>query len=500
MSIQLKNNLSELTIAKAHAMLMAGEITAPELAQAYLDVIAEKNWPATKGEKAINAYLEVYNDVIAQADAAQKKIDALRADIASGKIDAGNVVHISPLLGIPLAIKDNITIKGRVASAASKILENYVAPYDATVIKKLKDAGAIFLGRVNMDEFAMGGSTENSAYGVTRNPVDTNRVAGGSSGGSAAAVAMDGALAALGSDTGGSIRQPASFTGIVGLKPTYGSVSRYGLMAMASSLDVIGPMTKTVEDAEILFNIIKGADVMDSTSRDGNDAAISSGLKTSYTIGVPRDFLKEGIDPDVLANFNGALKRLEGQGHTIVDISLPSLPYSLAVYYILMPAEVSSNLARFDGVKYGGHIDGDNLLQDYLKTRGHLFGKEARRRIMLGTYVLSAGYADAYYNKAGQVRRMIQDDFAKAFTKVDAIATPVSPIPAFEIGERSEDPLQMYLADIFTVSANLARIPAISIPSGTVERRQKHIPVGLHLAAPEFGEKTLFDIGKKFYK
>jgi aspartyl-tRNA(Asn)/glutamyl-tRNA(Gln) amidotransferase subunit A len=476
-------DLTTLTIKKAHDMLMSGETTAPALAKAYLDVIAAKN-------PDIHAYLEVYDNVMIQAEFAQKRIDAKE--------------NVTMLTGIPLAIKDNITVKGYKASAASKILENYVAPYDATVITKLqRGSGAVLIGRVNMDEFAMGGSTENSAFGATKNPVDTSRVPGGSSGGSAAAVAMEGALGALGSDTGGSIRQPASFTGIVGLKPTYGSVSRYGLMAMASSLDVIGPITKTVEDAEILFNAIKGKDVMDATSRDADSYAPAT--KSSYTIGVPRGFLKEGVDPDVLADFESALERLKAQGHTIKDIELPYLPYSLAVYYILMPAEVSSNLARLDGVKYGSLKEGKNLLEDYLLTRGSFFGKEARRRIMLGTYVLSAGYADAYYNKAGYVRRLIQEDFTKAFADVDAIATPVSPTPAFKIGERSANPLQMYLADIFTVGANLARIPAISIPSGTVEREgangaKSNMPVGLHLMAPEFGESILFDIGKKFYK
>ena len=374
-------DLTTLTIKKAHDMLVSGEVTAPVLAQAYLDAIAAKN-------PDINAYLAVYDNVMIQAEFAQKRIDAKD--------------NVTMLTGIPIAIKDNITIKGQVASAASKILEHYVAPYDATVITKLYEAGAVLLGRTNMDEFAMGGSTENSAFGTTKNPADTSRVPGGSSGGSAAAVAMDGALAALGSDTGGSIRQPASFTGIVGLKPTYGSVSRYGLMAMASSLDVIGPMTKTVEDAEILFNVIKGKDVMDATSRDGIEsdgsaaASKTPATKSTYTIGVPRSFLKEGVDPDVLADFDAAIEKLKAQGHTIKDIDLPHLPYSLAVYYIVMPAEVSSNLARLDGMKYGSLKEGKNLLEDYLLTRGSFFGKEARRRIMLGTYVLSAGYADAY--------------------------------------------------------------------------------------------------------
>ncbi len=464
-------DLKNLTIKKAHDALVAKEFTAVELAQAYLSVIEEKN-------PELNAYLGVYDDVIEQAKKADERI--ARGDATT-------------LTGIPIAIKDNMLIEGKIVSSASKILEKYVATYDATAIKKLKEAGVVFLGRVNMDEFAMGGSTENSAYGVTKNPHDTTRVSGGSSGGSAAAVASDMALAALGSDTGGSIRQPASFCGIVGLKPTYGSVSRHGLMAMASSLDVIGPMTKTVEDAEILYNTIKGRDSFDSTSVEG-----SLPKKEKYVIGVPRDFLKEGVDADVLENFNQSIEKLRNAGYEIRDISLPTLPYSLAVYYIIMPAEVSSNLSRFDGVKYGSLKEGKDLTEDYFFTRGEFFGKEARRRIMLGTYVLSTGYYDAYYGKAGKVRELIKQDFEKAFKEVDVVATPVSPMPAFKIGEKSSDPLQMYLADIFTVSANLATIPAISIPSGTVVHEDKSLPVGIQILGPRFSEDILFEIGKKF--
>jgi aspartyl-tRNA(Asn)/glutamyl-tRNA(Gln) amidotransferase subunit A len=464
-------NLKELTIKKAHDALMKKEYSSVDLTNAYLKEIENKN-------SELKAYLGVYDDVIEQAKIADEKI-------AKGEV--------TMLTGIPFAMKDNILIEGKPASGASKILENYVATYDATVIKKLKEAGVVFLGRANMDEFAMGGSTENSAYGPSKNSHDTSRVPGGSSGGSASAVAGDLALSALGSDTGGSIRQPASFCGIVGLKPTYGSVSRHGLMAMASSLDVIGPMTKTVEDAEIVFNVIKGKDKFDATGVEGEIPK-----KEKYVLGVPKDFLKEGVDADVLENFNQSVEKLKAQGFEIKDVSLPTLPYSLAVYYIIMPAEVSSNLARFDGVKYGSLKEGKDLIEDYFLTRGEFFGKEARRRIMLGTYVLSTGYYDAYYGKALKVRELIKQDFDKVFKEVDAILTPVSPMPAFKFGEKTNDPLQMYLADIFTVSANLATVPAISIPAGVVVREEKNLPVGLQIIAPRFGENTLFEIGKKF--
>jgi aspartyl-tRNA(Asn)/glutamyl-tRNA(Gln) amidotransferase subunit A len=470
-------DLKTLTIKKAHEHLIKGDFTAFELAQEYKKVIAEKN-------PDINAYLEMFADIDEQAKVADERIKAGKATV---------------LTGIPLAIKDNILIKGRTVSSASKMLEHYTATYDATVIEKLKDAGVIFLGRTNMDEFAMGGSGENSAYGSVKNPHDTSRVPGGSSAGSAAAVAMDGALAALGSDTGGSIRQPASFTGLVGFKPSYGGVSRHGLMAMASSLDQIGPLTKNVEDAEIIFNAIRGKDKIDSTSTEipiKNQEKKSE--QSSYTIGVPFEFLKQGVDKDVMDNFNASLELLKSKGCKIVDISLPNLTYSLAVYYIIMPAEVSSNLARFDGVKYGYHKDGNNLLEDYLLTRHEGFGKEARRRIMLGTYVLSSGYYDAYYNKAQNVKALLKKDFENAFKDVDFIVTPTSPTPAFKIGEKSSDPLSMYLADIFTVSANITSLPAISIPSGVVEREGKHLPLGIQCTAPFAEDDSLFAIGKMF--
>lgn len=466
-------DLNKLTIKSAHEHFKKKDFSARELAEKYLEKIKEKN-------PEINAYLEIYDDVLAQADLADKEISSGEADL---------------LTGIPLAIKDNILISGRRATSASKILKGYIAPYDATVIKKLKSQSAVFLGRTNMDEFAMGSSTENSAFGVTKNPLDPSRVAGGSSGGSVASVAMDGALAALGSDTGGSVREPAAFCGVVGLKPTYGGVSRYGLMAMGSSLDVIGPITKTVTDSEILFNAIKGSDKMDSTT---NDELKNKKLKVK-TIGVPYHILKQdGIDPKVRENFEESIKKLKSLGYEIRDIKLPNINYSLAVYYIIMPAEVSSNLARFDGVKFGLHVGGKDLLGDYMKTRGQGFGPEVRRRILIGTYVLSAGYADAYYNKALMLRQKISEDFTKAFGEVDLIATPTTPYPAFKIGEKSADPLSMYLADIFTVPANIVGIPAISLPSGNVSVGSTSMPLGLQLMASHDHEHLLFEVGKKF--
>lgn len=460
------------SIRSVHEKLVKKELTVRDLVKTYTQEIEKKN-------KRINAYLEVFADLDTQIDAAQKMIDGGKATL---------------LTGIPFAIKDNILIKGRKVSAASKILENYVAPYDATVIEKLKKEGVIFLGRVNMDEFAMGGSTETSAYGITRNPLDEDCVPGGSSGGSAAAVAMGGALAALGSDTGGSIRQPASFTGLVGLKPTYGTVSRYGLMAMASSLDQIGPLTHSTDDAEIIFNTIRGIDPRDATTYKPG----SVGSKRTNVIGVPFSLLEKGVDKDVKENFDASIRRLENAGFKIKDISLPHLEYALAVYYVLMPAEASSNLARFDGVKFGLHKDAGDVIADYFLTRREGFGKEVRRRIMLGAYVLSSGYYDAYYAKAQAVQKLMIHDFLKAFESVDAILTPTSPTPAFKIGERANDPLSMYLADIFTVSANLTRVPAISIPSGTAKRDGKDLPLGIQFMAPHFREDILFDIGKKF--
>jgi aspartyl-tRNA(Asn)/glutamyl-tRNA(Gln) amidotransferase subunit A len=467
-------DLSALTIKNAHESLKKGDYSVWDLASTYLNNIESKN-------KEINAYLEVFSDIKEQCEIAQKRFTDGNADV---------------LTGIPIAVKDNILIEGRRAGSASKILDNYIASYDATAISKLKEKGVVFLGRVNMDEFAMGGSTENSAYGATRNPNDISRVAGGSSGGSAASVAMDGALVSLGSDTGGSVRQPASFCGVVGLKPTYGRVSRHGLMAMGSSLDQIGPIGKTVEDTEIIFRAIAGKDIYDSTSQDGSENKPHEG---KWKIGVPYSFMKGGgIDSEVLSNFESAISKLKDAGHEIIDVSLPNIHYSLPVYYVLMPAEVSSNMARFDGVKYGALHSGSNLLEDYMLTRGEALGKEVRRRIILGTYVLSAGYYDAYYNKANIVRDLILNDFNEAFKNVDVIITPTAPNPAFKVGEKTSDPLTMYLEDIFTVTANLVGVPAISIPSGTVEREGKNLPLGIQFTAPHFRENNLFEIGKIF--
>lgn len=464
-------DLTKLTLKEARKKLDDKEISSVELTTAYLKNIEEQ-------DAEIHAYLEVFADAEEQA----KKADEL---LGKGESHA--------LLGIPLAIKDNILIKGRKASSASKILENYTATYDATVISKLKKEGAVFLGRTNMDEFAMGSSTENSAYGVTKNPRDTTRVPGGSSGGSAAAVAGGLALAALGSDTGGSIRQPAALCGVVGLKPTYGSVSRHGLMAMGSSLDVIGPLAKTVDDAEMLFSALRGWDKMDSTTLPDSRAQV--GEKKKYTIGVPRSFLGSGVDPDVLLAFEKSLEILRNAGHEVVDVELPTLKYSLPAYYIIIPAEVSANLARFDGVRYGLHIDGIDRIDDYRQTRGAGFGAEVRRRIFLGTYVLSSGYYDAYYGKAMQARARIRRDVQTAFTTVDVIVTPTTPSPAFKFGEKTNDPIAMYLEDVFTVSANIIGVPALSVPSGTVEREGVELPVGFQLMAPALGEKTLFTLG-----
>jgi aspartyl-tRNA(Asn)/glutamyl-tRNA(Gln) amidotransferase subunit A len=465
-------DLTTLNIAKAHEGLMSGAFTAVDLANAYLSVIKSKNTD-------INAYLEVYADVIKQAEEADKNIKAK--------------VNINPLIGIPFSIKDNILIEGKRVGASSKILDNYIAPYDATAISKLKEKGVVFIGRVNMDEFAMGGSTENSAYGTTKNPHDLERVAGGSSGGSAASVAMDGALVSLGSDTGGSVRQPASFCGVVGLKPTYGSISRHGLMAMGSSLDVIGPLGKTVEDVEIVFNAIKGEDQYDATSfYSETNQPVKAGSKLK--IGIVKGLLDQGgIDVEVKKNFADTIEKLKTLGYSIVEVELPYISYSLAVYYVIMPAEVSSNMARFDGMKYGVRVSGANLLEDYLETRAEGLGREVRRRIMLGTYVLSSGYYDAYYGKANKVRALIKNDFKKAFGQVDALLTPTTPSASFKIGEKTKDPLSMYLEDIFTVPANLAGIPAMSVPSG---KTINSLPLGIQIMSEHYREDILFSLGK----
>ncbi len=470
---------SSLTIARAGAHLQNGDFSARELTNAYLKRIDEKN-------KDINAYVEVFDDALEEAD----RVDALRL---------GKEKNVSLLAGIPLAVKDNILIRGRIASCGSRMLRDYRASYDATAIVKLKNAHAIFLGRANMDEFAMGSSTERSIYGATKNPHDLSRSAGGSSGGPAAAVAMDGALAALGSDTGGSVRQPASFCGVVGLKPTYGAVSRYGLVAMASSFDQIGPLAKTVEDAEILFNAIKGIDEKDSTSVEFPSQKPQSANR-KLTIGIP-SFLFEKTTPleeNVLKNFNDSIQKLKESGHTIMPIEMPYARYALPVYYIIMPAEASTNLARFDGVRYGFHEDGESIFGDYAHSRGLGFGEEPRRRILLGAYVLSSGYHDAYYQKAVLVKNAITADCKRLFKEVDIIATPTSPSPAFALGERTKDPIAMYLSDILTVVANIGGFPAISIPSGTVARGDSKLPLGLQCMASHGREDILFFAGKQF--
>ncbi len=474
-------DLKNLTIKKARQALDAKEFSAVELAQAYLDEINSKN-------KELNVYLEVFDDVLEQAKSADERI-------AKGES--------SPLLGIPLAIKDNILICGKTFSSASIILQNYVASYDATVIVKLKKQGAIFLGRTNMDDSAMGGSTENSAYGVTKNPHDTSRVAGGSSGGSIVAVASDMALGALGSDTGGSVREPAAFCGIVGMKPTYGRVSRYGLMALGSSLDCIGPAAKNVEDTEIILNAISGSDILDSTTiTDTTYPKVS--MKKEITIGVPWDLVNaKGVDEKVKENFKYSMEKLQSLGCKVVDISIKNIDMALAVYYIIMPAEASTNLSRIDGMRYGYSADGKTFWDVYKNSRGKGFGKEVRRRILIGTYVLSAGYYDAYYGKAQKIRAMLKQEFAKAFEAVDFIATPTIPFVAWKIGEKT-DPLSMYLADIFTITANIVGVPAISIPSGFSEveglpaQAGKKLPLGIQFMASHGAEEMLFEIGKKF--
>lgn len=467
-------DLNTLNIDEVHAALLNGAYTVRDVVTAYLEQAKRMN-----GE--VFAYLEFYDDIDAQIDRAQKMFDDRTA---------------TKLTGIPVAVKDNILVKGKVSSGASKILEHHRAIYNATVIKRLIEQGAVLIGRTNMDEFAMGSTTENSAYGITKNPVDLSRVPGGSSGGSAAAVAMNGALVALGSDTGGSVRLPASFCGLVGLKPTYGMVSRHGLMAMASSFDQIGPIGKTVDDVEALYRVIAQHDAMDSTSIPEEVRSVAP-EKKSLRIGIPRKFIDiDGMDPDVREQFENALRGYQQAGHEVVDIELPHLAHALPVYYILVPAEVSSNLARYDGIRYGYSSEADTLREVYTKSRGEGFGSEVRRRVLLGTYVLSAGYYDAYYYKANTLREIIRDDFAKVFEQVDLIATPTAPTPAYKIGEKSNDPLAMYLGDVFTVTANVAGVPALSVPMGVVTREGMALPVGLQLIAPHMHEEVLLRAGR----
>jgi len=422
----------------------------------------------------------------------------LSYDLDRAVSEAQNADVRLPLGGVPISIKDVINVKGHPCGCASKILQGYIAPYDATVIAKLRAAGAIPFGRVNMDEFAMGSSTENSAFGPSRNPWDTTRTPGGSSGGSAAVVAVDEAFAALGSDTGGSIRQPAALCGCVGLKPTYGRVSRYGLVAFASSLDQIGPITKDVMDAALLMNVIAGVDPCDSTSLDEPvpdfTANLEKGIK-GLNLGLPKEYFIEGLDPKVAKTVRAAVEHLQSLGAEVIEISLPHTEHALSTYYIIAPAEASANLARFDGVRYGFRAkEVSGLLDHYGRTREEGFGPEVKRRIILGTYVLSSGYYDAYYLRAQKVRTLIRQDFATAFEQVDAIVCPTSPTPAFKLGERTSDPLSMYLADIFTLAANMAGICGISIPCGFLEEEGKQLPVGLQILGPELNESTVLQV------
>jgi len=433
---------------------------------------------------------DIVSDIISQAEA---KEGELHAYIDFDKERLRKVVPGKGVLsGIPVAIKDNICIEGQAVTCASRMLEGFRAPYSATVIEKLKNNGAILIPRANMDEFAMGSSTENSYYGITRNPHDPKRVPGGSSGGSCTAVAGNLAIAALGSDTGGSIRQPASLCGVVGMKPTYGRVSRYGLVAFASSLDQIGPITKDVTDCAIMLGVISGHDTRDSTSANipvpDYGAELKGDIK-GMKIGLPREYFIEGMDPQVKAVIEKGIKTMEGLGFKLVDVSLPHADFGVATYYIIATAEASSNLARFDGVQYGYRApDAERLYDMYTKTRGEGFGDEVKRRIILGTYVLSAGYYDAYYLKAQKARTLILKDFQQVFEKVDLILAPTSPTAAFEVGSRIDDPLQMYLSDIYTISVNLAGLPAVSVPCG---KTGNNLPVGVQFIGRHFDEQTI---------
>ncbi len=475
----------ELTIDKAQKMLLDHQISSFELTSALLDRIE-------KYDDKIGAFITVGRDLaLDQA----KKADQ---DIADNKT--------SPLTGVPIALKDLLCTKGIRTTCASKILDNFIPQYDGTVVSKLKENGAIIIGKTNMDEFAMGSSTENSAYKITKNPWNKQYVPGGSSGGSAAAVAAGFCCAALGTDTGGSIRQPASHCGVVGLKPSYGRVSRFGLVSYGSSLDQIGPITKNVKDAAILLNIISGNDKMDSTSAtvDVPDFTLAfdqfekKSLK-GMTAGIPKEYLSvDGIDPEVEKVFTEAKKILEDLGVQVKEISLPHTDYVVAAYYIIAPCEASSNLARFDGVRYGFREKTcEDIIDMYKKTKSAGFGPEVQRRIIIGTYALSAGYYDAYYGKASQVRTLIMEDFSNAFKTCDFILSPVAPAPAFKIGENSDDPLAMYLTDIFTLSANMAGIPGISVPAGY---SSKGLPIGIQMMANRFDEISLLRAGYGFEK
>ena len=470
-------DLKNLTIEKAHELLSNGKISSVELTSHYLKEIDSKN-------KELNAFLSVHAEkALAFAKEADVKIKNDQA---------------SYLTGIPLAIKDNILVKDEICTAGSKILENYKASYNATVIERLNRENAVILGKTNLDEFAIGSSTENSAFGVTKNPHDTERVAGGTSGGSAAAVAADMCLGALGTDTGGSIRQPSSFCGVVGLKPTYGAVSRFGAIASGSSLDQIGPMAKTVKDVALIYETISGHDPLDSTTVPNNSKLLDRVEEINIAdlrIGIPKEYFEaKGLNAEVKEIVMKAVKWFESQGATIKEISLPNTEYSLPAYYIIQPAECSANLARYDGIRYGQRAEAKNLIDTYFKTKGQFLGAETQRRIMIGTYALSSGYYDAYYSQAQKVRTLIKKDFMEAFEDVDVIFTPTSPSTAFKIGEKTADPLEMYAADIFTVTANLAGVCGLSLNCGKIN----NLPVGLQILGPWFAESLLFKVGEFF--
>ena len=465
---------NHLTIAELRDGFADGEFTAVDVVESYIGAIREGD--------DYNAYIELRD--------ADELIDEAAA--IDERRESGDPV--GPLAGVPIAVKDNICTESTATTAASRMLEEFDPPYQATVVERLEEAGAIILGKTNLDEFAMGSSNETSHFGPVQNPADPERTPGGSSGGSAAAVAADLCAGALGSDTGGSIRQPAAHCGVVGLKPTYGRVSRYGLIAFASSLDQIGPIAKTAEDAALMLEAIAGHDPQDATSVDRSVPVYSHDVDDGVEglrVGVPEEYFEAevAVDDDVVDRVRAAIDQLEEAGAEIVDVSLPHTEYAVATYYLIATAEASSNLARYDGVRYGHRAEeADELIEMYEKTRAEGFGDEVKRRIMLGTYVLSAGYYDAYYRKAQKVRTLIRRDFEGAFEEVDVIAAPTTPTPAFEIGEKSDDPLQMYLEDVYTTSCNLAGIPGLSVPCG---RTADDLPVGLQLMAPTFGESTM---------
>lgn len=470
-------NNPNFTAAALVPQILEGSVRATDVLDTVLATIREQ-------EPRVHAFLQVTEDL------ARSQAEQVDRKIAEGK-------PVGPLAGIPVGIKDNLCVRGGRTTCASKILEPFVAPYDATVISRLRDADAVFVGKTNLDEFAMGSSTENSGFGVTRNPVDLERVPGGSSGGSAAAIAAGMCVLALGSDTGGSIRQPASFCGIVGLKPTYSRVSRFGLVAFASSLDQIGPMAQTVRDAAMLLNVIAGGDAHDSTCSPDPVPDYLEGLEDGVRglrLGVPREYFGEGLAPEIKTGLKQVIHRMEREGAELVDISLPHAPYAIGTYYLIATSEASANLARYDGVKYGFRAkDAKNLGEMYRRTRSEGFGAEVKRRILLGTYALSSGYYDQFYVKAQKVRTLISQDFASAFAKVDAILTPTTPDTAFKLGEKTSDPLQMYLEDIYTVSANLAGIPGISVPAG---RDSSGLPFGMQVLGPQFGEPVVLRVAR----